>query len=442
MKEKRKNSLPKILKIAAIICASIIVLELGYLLITYLYRESNAMYYDGLNAIEEIDNGYIAVGSSDFRHSKGNSYTEGYEKAKLALYDKETKLTWETKYDKGYNTTFYDVAELEDGYIAVGSGEMNKEQNKNKVRDALLVKFDKDGKMVFEKQFQVLGNSKFTKVKVVEDGIYVIGQSIFPPMDLGFDPNGGGMLVKYDFEGNELFRSNFGGSKSGLFNDFVISNDGIYVVGKDAANTGLIVKYNRNGERQWIKNYSYTDSLGFSAIVEHNNELIIVGAKKVMDDDADYDTDGLLVKYDKTGKLLMEKTFTVNERAMEDEKVISTTVSMDRFNQVIIDKEENIVIAGQVAVKDEEESTKEKNVFRYNGLLLKYSLDGKELLNKEIGGSRDDYLTGIMLKEDHYLITGYANSKDEDLKGTRRNGKSFKPLFIECNKKGTITKIK
>lgn len=412
------------------------------MLITYLYRESKNTYYDGLNKVEKIKDGYIAVGSSDFRHSKGNSYTEGYEKAKLALYDENIKLLWEKKFTKGYNTTFYDVAKVDDGYIAVGSGEMNKEQNKNKVRDALLVKYDNDGKLIFEKQFQVLGNSKFTKVKVVEDGIYVIGQSIFPPMDLGFSPDGGAVLVKYDFEGNEIFRSNFGGSKSGLYNDFIISNDGIYAVGKDAANTGLLVKYDMAGVRQWIKNYSYTDTLGFSTIIEHNNELIIVGAKKVVDDDYDYDTDGLLVKYDKNGKLLMEKTFTVNERVMEKDKVITTTISMDRFNKVVIDKDQNIVIAGQVAVKDEEESTKEQNVFRYNGLFLKYSLDGKLLINKELGGTRDDYFTDIMLKDDSYLITGYANSKDKDLKGTRRNGKSYKPLFMELNKKGTITKIK
>lgn len=428
----------KILKIAAIVCISVIVLELFYLMFTYFKRESANIYYDGLNVIEKIEDGYIAVGSSDFKHSKGNSWTKGYEKAKLALYSEKHDLIWEKKYSKGYNTTFFDVEKVSDGYIVVGSGEMDKEQNKNSLRDALIVKFDTAGNIVFEKQFQILGNSKFTKVKATEDGFYVIGQSIFAPMDLGFDPNGGGVLVKYDNEGNELFRSNFGGSKSGLFNDLIISDNAIYVVGKDAANTGLLVKYNLSGERQWIKNYSYTDTLGFSTIVEHNNELIVVGSRKVKDDDGDFDTDGLLVKYDKDGKLLMEKTFTVNERIEEENEVIKTSVSMDRFNTAIIDEDNNIVIAGQVAVLDEEKSTSKENVFRYNGLFLKYSIDGKLLEHKEIGGSNDEYFTGITLEDDTYLIIGYANSKDGDLKGFGLNGKDYKPLFLNLDEEGTI----
>ncbi len=441
-KEKRPKNVKKILKWVAIVCAVVIVLELFYLMFVYFKNESKNTYFDGLNAIDKIEDGYIAVGSSDFKRSKGNSWTEGYEKGKLVLYDEDYQLLWEKKYDKGYNTTFFDVDATSDGYIAVGSGEMSQEQNDNQLRDALIVKYDKDGNIVFEKQFQVLGNAKFTKVKAVDDGFYVIGQSIFPPMDLGFADNGGGVLVKYDQEGNEVFRSNFGGSKSGLFNDFVISDDGIYVVGKDAANTGLLVKYSMDGERLWIKNYSYTDSLGFSSIVEHNDQLVVVGATKVKDDDSDYDTDGLLLKYDKDGKLLMDEKFTVNERVEEDNKAIETSVSMDRFNAVVIDEDDNIVIAGQVAVKDEEESDSQRNVFRYNGLFMKYSWDGELLEHREIGGSRDDYFTGIRLEEDHYLITGYANSKDQDLKRTNRNGKDFKPLFLEINEDGNIEKIK
>lgn len=431
-----------VLKWIAIFCGVIIVIELCYLLIVYLKRESENTYYDGLNAMEETTDGYIAVGSSDFRHSKGNDWTEGYEKGKLAKYDENNKLVWEKKYEKGYNTTFFDVETLDDGYLAVGSGEFSEEQTKDKLRDAVLVKYDLDGNIVFEKQFQELGNSKFMKVKKAEDGFYVIGQSIFPPMDLGFSSSGGGILIKYDFEGNEIFRANYGGSKSGLFNDLVISDDGLYLIGKDAANTGILVKYSTTGERLWVKNYSYTDYLGFSSIIEYNNELIIVGATKVSEDDYDYDTDGLLVKYDKTGKLLMERTFTVNERLEEENKVIDTSISRDRFNSVVIDKDDNIVIAGQVAIKDEEESTSEENVFRYNGLFLKYSLDGKLLEQKEIGGSRDDYFTGISIQNDQYQIIGYTNSKDDVFKRTGRNGKDFKPFFMLLDQEGEVKEIK
>lgn len=452
MKRKIKENKPKkeinvnrrkaILKWIAIICGIIIIVELFYLLIVYMMRESKVTYYDGLNMIEEIEGGYIAVGSSDFRHSKGNEWTQGYEKGKLAKYDENYKLLWEVKYENGYNTTFYDVEQTSDGYFVVGSGEITKEQTKDSLRDALLIKYDLEGDVVFEKQFQVLGDSKFLKVKTVDDGIYVIGQSIFPPMDLGFASNGGGILIKYDFEGNEIFRANYGGSKSGLFNDFVISDDGIYIVGKDATDTGILVKYSMTGEFLWVKNYSYTDMLGFSSIVEHNNELIVVGSKKAVDDDNDYDTDGLLVKYDKTGKLLMEKTFTVNERVEEEKTVLMSEISRDRFNSLAIDDDDNIIITGHYSVMDEEESDETKNVFRYNGLFLKYSLDGKLLEKRELNGSRDEFFTGIFEKDSNYLLIGYSNSKDKDFKWTGRNGKDYEPFFMILNEDGEIKKIR
>ncbi len=441
-KTGKKINLLMVLKIIGVICVAIIFLEVVYLIYAKVSTDNKNTYYDGLNSIAKIDDGYIAVGSSDFKNSRGNKWTKGYEKGKLAKYDDKQNLLWEKEYVKGYNSTFLDVAILDNGYVAVGNIEGSKEQNKDGVRDAFIVKYDEEGKIIAEQKFQILGDSKFTKVKVVKDGIYVIGQSIFPPMELGISNDGGGVLVKYDFDLNEIFRSNFGGSKSGIFNDFVISGDSIYAVGKDASKTGLLVKYDLNGNRQWIKNYSYTDVLGFSSIAEYKNELIVVGAKKVTDNNDDYDTDGLLVKYDKDGKLLMDKSFTVNERIEEKDSVVSTSVSMDRFNSLVVDDKGNILIAGQVAVKDEEESTDKLNVFRYSGLFLKYSIDGKLIDHVEIGGSRDDYFTDIMRLKNNYLIIGYSNSKDEALKGTGRNGKDYKSLFITVDDSGKIKSVK
>lgn len=416
------SKLKNVLKYIMIVCGVILFIEAIYLVYLHFSKEDQNTYFDSVNAMEKLNDGYVAVGSSDFKHSKDYKWTQGYEKARLAKYDKDQKLIWEKQFSDGYNTTFYDVVLNQNGYIAVGTGEFSEEQNKNNLHDALIVKYDQDGKQVWEKKFQVLGNSKFTKVQVIDNIIYVIGRSIFPPMDIGIDERGGGVILKYDQDGNELGRANYGGSKSGIFNDFVVSSDGLYLVGKDAVNTGILVKMNFNLERQWVKNYSYTDSLGFSGIVEYNNELIVVGAKKVKEDKDDYDTDALFLKYNKQGKLLIEKTYPLD--------------GMERYNGVVMDQENNFVVVGQTAVKDEKESDNTKNVFRYNGLYMKYDSNGKILVEKQFGGSRDDYFTGVLNLEDTMLVYGYSNSKDQDVAYLKGNGKDYKIMMITFDKEG------
>ena len=65
-------------------------------------------------------------------------------------------------------------------------------------------------------------------------------------------------------DGNIIWKNNFGGNKSGIFEDVIEVDDGYIVCGKDALNYGLLVKYDFNGERVWIKNYANTDTYGMS----------------------------------------------------------------------------------------------------------------------------------------------------------------------------------
>lgn len=418
--------LKKWLKWITIICLVVIFIEVCYLVFQYFKRESKIVHFDGLNQLVAIKDGYLGGGSSDFSSSYGNKKTGGYEKAKLAIYDSKFRLRKEKEYEKGYNTTFNSVAELKDGYLAVGSGEFTKEQNENKLRDALIVKYDFDGNIVWEKKFQIISNARFMKVHVEEDGFVVVGQSLFAPMELGIRDDGGALLIKYDFEGNEIFRANYGGTKSAIYNDFVKTEDGYYTVGKDGYNTGILVKYNLNGERLWVKNYSYTDKVGFSAIKEKEGQLYIVGAKMENSEDNNLDTMALLVKYDLDGKLLLERTFQ--------------GTLMERYHNFSFDSDGNLIAVGVTNVKDQKASTETKNEFRYNGLLAKYDSKGKEVYVKEFGGSKDDYFNDLVLVDGHYVVVSYTNSKDRDFKGIG-NGKDFKTKFITFDPKGTKVKI-
>ena len=208
--EKNKKLL-RWLKFLVIVCIAIIVVEGIYIGVKIYQSNNNTVYVDTLSSIEKLKDGYLGSGSSDFKHSKYNKYSKDYQKAKLVKYDKNEKIVFESAYTKGYDSYFYDAKQTKDGYIAVGSAAYTKTQVKEKTKDGLIVIYDKNGKQINSKTLQIAGDTKFTKVVVMDDGYLVIGQSILENMTIGNDPDGGAIMVKYDFDLKENVKisSNF-----------------------------------------------------------------------------------------------------------------------------------------------------------------------------------------------------------------------------------------
>ena len=405
------EKLRKTLKGITIFCVITLILLGIFILYQIITREEERLEFDSINSFIKVEDGFIAVGSN-------NINDQGHELAKITRYNEEKEKEWETFFNNGYNGAFFDVAQDGDTFVAVGSVEADTEENEEGLRSALITRYDENGRLIFSEVFQILGNSRFNSVKVVETGYIVVGQSIFPNMTLGLSEEGGGIIVKFDREGNVLWQNNFGGSSSGLFNDFIIVDDVIYVVGKDAARVGLIMKYDLDGERITSTIYEYTDTLGFTGIIEEDGYLYIVGAKHVVDEDDNISSDALIVKYD------LDLNFI--------QKQIYSGEGMERFNQLIVDENNNLVIVGHSAIVDEEESTKDLNVFAHRGILAKYRTDLTEILIEYYSQSRDDYFTDIIETKEHYVVVGYSKYE--------RN--SFFSRFIIFSKAGRVLDVR
>ncbi len=377
----------KIIKIIIIICIIILIVDIIYFIYGKFILKSKQRYSDIINSFEIIDDGIISVGSST---------KNGYEQAKLTKYTTNNKKQWEKMLNKKYNSSYFSIKQDNNYFIAVGNYEANKKENEDKVRSALIVKYDEDGKIIKEKRFQVLGNSKFTSVIVVPDGYIVAGQSIYENMTLGLSDKGGAFLIKYDKNLNEIWRSNYGGSKSAVYNDLIIVNDNIYAVGKDATNTGIISKYNMDGTRINTTNYSYTDSIGFTSIVNMNNMLYVVGAKKVDKNKSSYDTDSLIVKYDYNCEKVSEKIYRGK--------------GIERFNKAIVNNNQ-IIVVGQTGIYNKKKSTNKENVFDYNSIFAIYNdnLDKLKLKNYKTG--TNNYFTDIKENNNKFIVSIYGINK-------------------------------
>lgn len=424
--QKDFNKKMKLIKKIIFIGLGIVILELIIMLGTYIYREFNINYQDGLNDIKMIDDGYIGAGYSNFRNSdfvSKRTYSHTIEEtgekeniiasqARIVKYDKNMDIVWERTAPGEYDSTFYNVIKVNDGYVAVGSFVYEYEQIDLNIRDGLIVKYDLNGNMLWHKNYQVLGDTEFYKV-IESDGNYiVVGQSIYENMELGNHITGGGIILKYSPSGELLAKNNYGGNKSGMFNDIEEVSDGYIVCGRDAANYGIVVKFKKDFDRAkddnniitksivWNRTFSNTDTAGFTDLLIKDNKIYLSGAVSSSDTKDEegnpiYVNDAGIVVYDTKGKYLNKYTFGGSGN--------------ERYNSMILDND-NIIVVG---VTDSSDIDIE-NYPEYKtttGIMVKYDLEGNIVAKTYIGGEKEDQLSRIIkIDNNKCLVTGTTNS--------------------------------
>lgn len=411
----------KIIKKVSIICLAVIILELLIMLIIKISRERKIEYFDSLNDIVVTDNGYVGVGQSDFKYSKDvkeKDYIYKEEKyiatrCKIALYNKEKELLKESSFDSEFDSTFYSVLKIDDGYIAVGSIVSNDEQIELNTHDALMVKYDKDLNVVWSNTYSVLSDTKF--YKIIDDGnnnYVIIGQSIYENMEFGSHITGGGIIVRINSDGEVIANNNYGGNKSGNFTDIIKVDDGYIVCGKDATNYGIVVKFKKDFNREendknlitqkimWQRTYSNTDNLGFMDMVLIGDTLYVCGAVNISDEkDADgnaiFKYDAGIVLYNTSGKYLGKK-LTLND----DVHNLFTSIETDNeflYLTTLMDADNN----------DNDNRS----------MLVKMDLEGNIIKRESYDNESNNILNKIMKINDNYLITGVSNTKCSLLTG-------------------------
>ena len=369
----------KELKIISFVCIIILIFELIYVGYHFLYKSEESVYFEGVNAFVSSKDYYVSVGSN-------NDNDNHYEKAKVSMYNDKREKNYEKLYNVGYNSSFFGVAIDEDDYVAVGSYEKTADDHNDSIRRALIVKYDSLGNVIFEQDFGILDNSKFTSIVVSGDYYYVTGQSIYRNTRIG-SKQGGAILAKYSKDGELIWYQSYGSSKSSIFNDLIVTDRGIYAVGTDDNYLGVIVQYDIDGNFITYNDYKTTDSLGFSGIVATDQFIYISGALRRENDN----TDAMIVRY--------------NYSCVYIDQVVYTGDGLERFNKVIVDDQDHIVAIGTMATAQKAGGITEYN---YDGLIAKYDLDLKYIDSVSYGADRDDYFTDILLDDGNYIVAGYS----------------------------------
>lgn len=413
------NKKKKVLSIITISCFVIMVIEFILMACYRFISEKNINRINGISDIIKIDGGYIAVGMSDFHNSHyineeyyeyENSNNEKQKiittQARIAMYNDNLKIIWENTIKAKYDSMFSSVLLDDDGYVAVGSFIKDKKQIESGARTAIIVKYDKTGKLLWKNTYSVLSDTRFNKVIKDGDDYIVIGQSIYENMEMGNHTTGGGIILRYNSEGEEIAHNNYGGNKSGNFTDIIIVDDGYIVCGKDATNYGIILKFAKNFSREendtglisnkilWNRTYSNTDNIGFTSMDVLDNTIYIVGALNVSHDKDEsgntlYKYDAGIVEYNLEGKYL--------------ESIVLQEDVHHRFNSVLV-KDNLLYLSMQINVDS-----------YYNGgnmrnSIMKYNLEKKAFEDeKTFKGDNDFVINKIKKLNDKLIYIGTEN---------------------------------
>lgn len=362
----------KIIKILFIFL-SILILIVSFLL--FFYKEEEPTYFDSINAID------ISVSSDIFAVGINNANEREISKAKVARYDSKQEKIWEKVYNKGYRSKFNDIICDGDEIVFVGSYEATKKDYKNRIETAIILKYDLDGDLIFEKEFNGYDNTKFSSIFATGDGYVVVGTGEQDDKRIG-------VLVKYHTDGTLDWKKKFSDEDNIKFNDVIMTSDFIYVVGSKNTNQGLIAKYDMEGNLLDTVIYDGISSYGFSSVTFIDSSLVVTTGKQVDDSK----TDAMLVRYDLDLNYLNEATHKLKDSSF--------------FRKVIVDSNQDLLVLGTAR-----EIKKDKVI--HHSFIGKYrsNLEKAQVVNYY--NETDDYLTDIEIFDDNYLVSGYSFYSDQ-----------------------------
>ena len=157
-------------------------------------------------------------------------------------------------YKHYYDNTCYDILSNiyngyvieDDGYIVIGNEREEKEHDDDYT--GIILKVDKNGKVINTVKYDLLDNTKLHKIVRDGNNNIIIGESIYELDRIG-NHLGGGIILKVNDNLEITEQNNYGGNKSGEFNNIFILDDSYLVYGMDAGYP-IIVKFNKNFNRE------------------------------------------------------------------------------------------------------------------------------------------------------------------------------------------------
>ena len=360
---------------------------------------------DGIKATMVLDdNSVVAVGLTN---SNVDEINVNGQDALIIKYDKEGNVIWQKNCGGIKDDVFSSVTLISDGsIIAVG-----KEENSSSVLP-MIVKYDQDGNVIWQKSWGGNTYSQFDSVVASSDGGFIAAGSTYSNLD-GINNQGGSdaVIVKYDQDGNVEWQKGFGGNNWDAYRHIITTNDGGYIATGGTTSNNIdgftlkgredvfVVKYDQDGNLMWKKDWGGTETDAFKSIVQlADNGYVVVGettSKNIDGMTFAESNDAIIVKYDQNGKMLWQKTWAGN--------------AMEWFESAVATPDGGFIAAGA----SYSSNLGIDNAGQGDAVIVKFDKEGNVEWNKSIGGSGNDgYGHIISTLDGGYVATGYLLSTD------------------------------
>ena len=222
----------------------------------------------------------------------------------------ELQMLWQKSWGGNYEDYLNNVIETEDGSIILfgDSNSTDIEGLPNKGRnDAVIVKYDKDGNMLWQKSWGGNDIDSLNNVIETEDGNFILFGSS-NSTDIEGLPNKGDqdvIILKYDKDGNMLWQKSWGGNDWDNLNNVIETEDGSIILFGDSLSTDIEGLPNKGSYDIILVKYSIVYDLGNVETEDGSAELKQEGKYGIITPTPNegYEVDKIIVK-DKDGNVL------------------------------------------------------------------------------------------------------------------------------------------
>lgn len=257
----------------------------------------------GQSIQQTLDGGFIVAGYT-------NSFGAGSDDIWLLKLARSGAIIWQKTYGGSGTDRAYSIQQTSDGgFVVAGSSQSFSGTN----TDLFVLKLGNDGSVSWQKTF---GGTAFDRALTIQqtlDGGYIVA-GITQSFGSG---NNDLWVLKLGPMGDLLWEKGIGGVCSYEANSVVATTDGGYVVAGNAhsctlANRDiLILKYDTDGDLLWRKNYG-GDISEYAHSIDQTSDGGYIVAGRTRSFGSGYNTDVWVVKLDSNGDISWQKIFGGN----------------------------------------------------------------------------------------------------------------------------------
>lgn len=342
-------------------------------------------------------------GDVNFASSKGNavvcegnfSYVTGYTQESATGNDIVT-IKYNSQGDTVWVRSYNGTANSDDEGLGICIDDNDNiyvtgyAQNTGRSKDAVILKYSKQGNLLWARSFSVTTNAVVDKGVAIavdnRDDIYVTGYTT------GTDGNTDIFTMKIDRSGDILWTAIEDGSSNLNAEGTSIAIDkdrNVLVCGfitASGTNTDIaVIKYSRNGVQRWMKTVdggAGQEDKAWGIVVDESDNAYITGYIT----NSDGNTDTYTARISTSGNIVWSKTY--NGNGNENDKAWG----------IVVDEDKDVFITGET----------ENAVGNVNYLTIKYDRQGTSEWVKVYNGTGDDedVATAISLFRNNIVITG------------------------------------